>query len=89
MMNIEEMLRKKDGLNKRIEKVARIIEEAGKGQTLSIYEYNRTEIRIDFPTEVLAPLLEKELARLNEKLQIILDAEQTAERVIAGLLTNQ
>ncbi|EKN3982624.1 hypothetical protein RSJ44_004764 [Yersinia enterocolitica] len=89
MMNIEEMLRKKDGLNKRIEKVTRIIEEAGKGQTLSIYEYNRTEIRIDFPTEVLAPLLEKELARLNEKLQIILDAEQTAERVIAGLLTNQ
>ncbi|EKN5944021.1 hypothetical protein DVP82_24245 [Yersinia enterocolitica] len=88
-MNIEEMLRKKDGLNKRIEKVTRIIEEAGKGQTLSIYEYNRTEIRIDFPTEVLAPLLEKELARLNEKLQIILDAEQTAERVIAGLLTNQ
>ncbi|MDR4899005.1 hypothetical protein RF656_20005 [Yersinia kristensenii] len=89
MMNIEKMLRRKDDLNKRIGKVTRVIEEAGKGQTLSIYEYNRTEIRIDFPDEVLVPLLEKELVRLNEKLQIILDAEQTAERVIAGLLTNQ
>lgn len=88
-MNIKEMLSRKDALNEKIRKVTRVIEEAGKGQTLSIYEYNYTEIRIDFPTEVLAPLLEKELARLNEKLQIILDAEQTAERVIAGLLTNQ
>lgn len=88
-MNIEEMLRKKDDLNRRIEKITRVIEEAGKGQTLSIYEYNRTEIRIDFPHEVLVPLLEKELVRLNEKLQIILDAKKTAERVIAGLLTSQ
>ncbi|HFD7185104.1 TPA: hypothetical protein ACQ38E_004446 [Yersinia enterocolitica] len=89
MMNIEDMLRKKDDLNKLIEKVTRVIEEAGKGNTLSIYEYHRTEIRIDFPHEVLVPLLEKELVRLNEKLQIILDAKKTAERVIAGLLTSQ
>ncbi|WP_145564218.1 hypothetical protein [Yersinia aldovae] len=89
MMNIKEMLSRKDDLNERIRKVTRVIEEAGKGNSLSIYEHYRSEIRISFPTEVLAPLLEKELARLNEKLQIILDAEQTAERVIAGLLTNQ
>lgn len=85
-MNIEEMLSKKDSLTDSIEKVERVIKEAVGGNSLSIYEYHRTEIRIPFPTEVLLPLLEKELARLNENLRIILDAEQTAERVIAGLL---
>lgn len=88
-MNIKQMLSIKDNLNGRIREVTRVIEEAGKGTTLSIYEQYRSDIRIDFPTEVLAPLLEKELVRLNEKLRIILDAEQTAERVIAGLLTSQ
>lgn len=86
-MNIKEMLSKKDELNERIRKVNRVLEEAKNGNSLSIYEHYRTEIRIVLPTETLAPLLEKELERLTENLKIILDAEQTAEKVIAGLLS--
>lgn len=87
-MNIKELLSKKDALNEQIRKVNRVLEESKNGNSLSIYEHYRTEIRITLPTETLDPLLEKELERLTEKLRIILDAEQTAERVIAGLLSN-
>lgn len=86
-MNIKEMLSKKDELNEHIRKVNRVLEEAKNGSSLSIYEHYRTEIRIVLPTETLVPLLEKELERLTENLKIILDAEQTAEGVIAGLLS--
>ena len=85
-MTITEMLDKKKSLIEACQKVERIMKEAEAGQSLYIYEYNRTEIRICLPTDKLYPLLQEEFERLQARLKTILDAEETAERVIAGLL---
>lgn len=86
-MTITEMLDKKKSLIEACQKVERIMEEADAGRSLCIYEHYRTEIRINLPTDKLYPLLKEEFERLQAQLKIILDAEQTAERVIAGLLS--
>lgn len=85
-MTITEMLEKKRSLIDACQKVERIMELADEGRQLSIYESYRSEIRIVFPKDKLYPILQEELERLQAQLKIILDAEQTAERVIAGLL---
>ncbi|MFU2318967.1 hypothetical protein [Rahnella sp. PCH160] len=85
-MTITEMLDKKRSLIEVCKKVERVMEEADAGRALYIYEYDRTEIRIQLPRDKLYPLLQEEFERLQAQLKIIIDAEQTAERVIAGLL---
>lgn len=85
-MTITEMLDKKKNLIEACQKVERVMSEADAGQPLYIYEYQRSEIRIQLPRDKLYPLLQEEFERLQAQLKIILDAEETAERVISGLL---
>lgn len=85
-MTITEMLDKKTSLIEALGKVERVLQASDAGQPLFIYEWTKTEIRIQLPRDKLHPLLQEELERLQAQLKIILDAEETAERVIAGLL---
>ncbi|MCB5312118.1 hypothetical protein [Yersinia intermedia] len=82
-MNIKELLEKIREISGEIDKAQRLLDRR-KNDNFYISSSDGPTVYIHI--EQLAPIIERKIEVLSEKLKVPLDAQLTAERVIAGLI---
>ncbi|HDL7488845.1 TPA: hypothetical protein PXN96_003857 [Yersinia enterocolitica] len=86
MMNIKEMLGRIRETSEALERAERLLSgHAGEGFYISSSNGPCVYIK----NEELTPIVQNKIETLKATLKVLLDAQLTAERVIAGLLTSQ
>lgn len=82
-MNIKELLENISEISEKIDTANRLLHR-GENDNFHISSSNGPVVYIS--RDELAPIVECKVKVLSEKLKVLLDAQLTAERVIAGLI---
>ncbi|MDA5482144.1 hypothetical protein PGS49_15975 [Yersinia intermedia] len=82
-MNIKELLEKIREISESIDKAQRLLDRRS-NDNFYIGASNGPSVYIHI--DEIAPIVERKIEVLSEKLKVLLDAKLTAERVIAGLI---
>ncbi|OVZ80976.1 hypothetical protein [Yersinia kristensenii] len=82
-MNIKELLENIREISEKIDKAKRLLDRRSH-DNFYIGSTNGPNFYIHI--DEIAPIIELKIETLNKKLKVLLDAQLTAERVIAGLI---
>ncbi|WP_219655589.1 hypothetical protein [Yersinia kristensenii] len=85
-MNIKEMLGKIRETNEALEQAERLL---ARNAHENFYISSSNGPCVYIKNEEVTPIIQNKIETLKATLKVLLDAQLTAERVIAGLLTNQ
>ncbi|HHW4185044.1 TPA: hypothetical protein ACXR7G_000220 [Yersinia enterocolitica] len=82
-MNIKELLENIREISEKIDKAKRLLDRRSHD---SFYIGSTNGPNVYIHIDEIAPIIELKIETLNKKLKMLLDAQLTAERVIAGLI---